>query len=145
MVYKVTQATADVLGELRGVLLALALVSLAGAAVGVTAAMTATVLERRLEAGLLVALGAARRLVALFFLSEAALLGLAGGLLGGLGGLAAGRLLGAAALGVEVPVTWILLPFAALLGLLIAVLASLAPVTRALGRHPAALLKRATA
>jgi putative ABC transport system permease protein len=145
VVYKVTQATADVLGELRGVLLALALVSLAGAAVGVTAAMTATVLERRLEAGLLVALGAARRLVALFFLSEAALLGLAGGLLGGLAGLGAGRLLGATALGVEVPVTWILLPFAALLGLLIAVLASLVPVTRALGRHPAALLKRATA
>lgn len=145
VVYKVTQATADVLGELRGVLLVLALVSLAGAAVGVTAAMTATVLERRLEAGLLVALGAARRLVALFFLSEAALLGLAGGLLGGLAGLGAGRLLGATALGVEVPITWILLPFAALLGLLIAVLASLVPVTRALGRHPAALLKRATA
>ncbi len=145
VVYNVTRATADVLGELRGVLLALAVVSLAGAAVGVTAAMTATVLERRLEAGLLVAIGAPRRLVALFFLSEAALLGLAGGLLGGLAGLAAGRLLGSSVLGVEVAVTWILLPFAALLGLLLAVLASLAPVARALGRHPAALLKRATA
>ena len=38
-----------------------------------------------------------------------------------------------------------LLPFAALLGLLLAVLASLAPVARALERYPADILKRATA
>ena len=81
--YGVTQATADVLGRLRWVLTALAAVALAGAAVGVTAAMTATVMERRLEAGLLVAIGAPRGRVVLFFLSEAALLGLLGGLVGG--------------------------------------------------------------
>ena len=39
----------------------------------------------------------------------------------------------------------VLLPFAALLGLGVAVLASLAPVLRALERYPAAILKRATA
>jgi putative ABC transport system permease protein len=103
------------------------------------------VLERRLEAGLLVAIGAARRRVVLFFLSEAALLGGLGGLLGGGLGLAAGRLLGSGALGVQVPWTPVLLPFAALLGLLVAVVASALPVSRALGRYPAALLKRATA
>ncbi|HVT60925.1 MAG TPA: FtsX-like permease family protein [Thermoanaerobaculia bacterium] len=145
VVYGLTAATAEVLGKLRGVLLALALVALAGAAVGVTAAMTATVLERRLEAGLLVAIGAARRRVVFFFLSEAALLGGWGGLLGGALGLLGGRLLGSTVLGVTVPWMPVLLPFAAGLGLLIAVLGSLLPVTRALGRYPAALLKRATA
>src|SRR6202035_2168707 len=145
VVHGVAAATADVLDRLRGVLLALAVVALAGAAVGVTAAMTATVLERRLEAGLLVAIGAPRRRVVLFFLSEAALLGGLGGLAGGLLGLPAGRLLGSTVLGVAVPWVWVLLPFAALLGLLVAILASLAPVTRALGRYPAAILKRATA
>ncbi|HZF10884.1 MAG TPA: ABC transporter permease [Thermoanaerobaculia bacterium] len=145
IVYGVTGATADVLGRLTGVLLALAVVALAGAAVGVTAAMTATVLERRLEAGLLVAIGAARHRVVLFFLSEAALLGLLGGAVGGLAGLAAGRLLGSQVLGLAVPWMPILLPFAALLGLAVATLASLAPVLRALGRYPAAILKRATA
>ena len=145
VVLGVTGATADVLGKLRGILVALALVALGGAAVGVTAAMTATVLERRLEAGLLVAIGSPRWQVVLFFLSEAALLGLAGGIVGGLLGLAAGRLLGGGALGIEVGWTWILLPFAALLGLMVAVLASLVPVSRALGRYPAAVLKRATA
>jgi putative ABC transport system permease protein len=141
----VTAATAAVLGKLRGVLLALAVVALVGAAVGVTAAMTATVLERRLEAGLMVAIGAARRRVVLFFLLEAALLGGLGGLLGGGLGLVAGRLLGAGALGVQVPWKPVLLPFAVLLGLIVAVLASAPPVSRALGRYPAALLKRATA
>jgi putative ABC transport system permease protein len=143
--YGVTQATADVLGRLRWVLTALAVVALAGAAVGVTATMTATVIERRLEAGLLVAIGAPRGRVVLFFLSEAALLGLAGGLLGGGLGLLGGRLLGSGTLGVTVPWMPILLPFAALLGLLVAVVASAAPVARALERYPADILKRATA
>ena len=145
VVYGVTTATAEILGRLRGVLMALAVVALAGAAVGVTAAMTATVLERRLEAGLLIAIGAARARVVLFFLTEAALLGLLGGLAGGGLGLAAGRLLGSGALGIQVPWLPILLPFAALLGLTLAVLASLAPVLRALERYPADILKRATA
>ncbi len=143
--YGVTQATADVLGRLRWVLTALAAVALAGAAVGVTAAMTATVMERRLEAGLLVAIGAPRGRVVLFFLTEAALLGLFGGLAGGGMGLVAGRLLGSGALGVTVPWMPILLPFAALLGLAVAVAASAAPVARALERYPADILKRATA
>jgi putative ABC transport system permease protein len=143
--YGVTQATADVLGRLRWVLTALAAVALAGAAVGVTAAMTATVMERRLEAGLLVAIGAPRGRVVLFFLTEAALLGLFGGLAGGGMGLVAGRLLGSGVLGVTVPWMPILLPFAALLGLAVAVAASAAPVARALERYPADILKRATA
>lgn len=145
VVYGVTNATADVLGRLKGVLVALAVVALAGAAVGVTAAMTATVLERRLEAGLLVALGSPRSRVVLFFLSEAALLGGLGGLVGGGLGLLAGRLLGSGVLGVTVDWVPVLVPFAVLLGLGIAVLASLAPVLRALERYPADILKRATA
>ncbi len=141
----ITEATAEVLGRLRAVLVALALVALLGGAVGASAAMTATVLERRLEAGLLTALGAPRRQVVLFFLSEAALLGLVGGLLGGAGGLLAGRWVGSGALGVAVPWAPVLLPWAMLLGLLLAVVAGLLPVFRALDRYPAAMLKKATA
>jgi len=143
VVYGITDATAEVLGRLRGVLLALAAVAVVGAAVGVTAAMAATVIERRLEAGLMVAIGAPRLSVVSFFLGEAALLGLLGGISGGAAGLFAGRLLGNGALGVAVPWMPQLLPLAALLGLLLAVLASLAPVLRALERYPAAILKRA--
>lgn len=141
----ITDATAEILGRLRSVLFALAFVALLGGAVGASAAMTATVLERRLEAGLLIALGAPRRRVVLFFLSEAALLGGLGGLLGGAAGLVAGRWVGSGALGVAVPWAPVLLPWAMLLGLLLAVFASVPPVFRALDRYPAAMLKKATA
>lgn len=141
----ITDATAEILGRLRSVLFALAFVALLGGAVGASAAMTATVLERRLEAGLLTALGAPRGRVVLFFLSEAALLGVFGGLLGGAVGLAAGRWVGSGALGVAVPWAPVLLPWAMLLGLLLAVFASVLPVFRALDRYPAAMLKKATA
>ena len=93
----------------------------------------------------MVALGAPRGHVVLFFLSEAALLGLLGGVGGGALGLGGGRLLGSVALGITVPWMPQLLPFAALLGLTVAVAASSAPVVRALERYPADILKRATA
>ena len=141
----ITAATADLTGRLRPVLAALAVVALLGAAVGVTAAMTATVVERRLEAGLAVALGAETWKVTFFFLSEAALLGLAGGFAGGAAGLGAGRLLGAAVFGVAVPWTPVLLPLAAGAGLALAVAGSLPAALRPLLRDPAAILKRATA
>lgn len=141
----ITAATADLAGRLRPVLLALAAVALAGAAVGVTAVMTATVIERRLEAGLAMALGAETWKVSVFFLSEAALLGLAGGLTGGALGLVAGRLAGAAVFGVAVPWAPVLLPLAAGAGVVLAVVGSLPAVARPLVRDPAAILKRATA
>ena len=145
VVRSITAATADLTGRLRPVLAALAVVALLGAAVGVTAAMTATVVERRLEAGLAVALGAETWKVTLFFLSEAALLGLAGGLVGATAGLAAGRLLGAAVFGVAVPWAPVLLPLGAGAGIALAVAGSLPAAVRPLLRDPAAILKRATA
>lgn len=141
----VAGATGEILGRLRPVLLILAALVAAGGALGVTAAMTATVVERRLEAGLLAALGAQRRQVALFFLAEAALLGLVGGLAGGVAGLAAGRLLGARVFGVAIAWMPVLLPFATALGLAVALVGGLAPVLRAVQKHPATILKRATA
>lgn len=142
---EITDATAHVLSRLDRVLLALAVVVLVGAAVGVSAATTATVLERRLEAGLLLALGAQTWKVVGFFLSEAVVLGLAGGLLGGFGGLAGGRLLGAWIFDVPVPWVPLLLPVALGVGVAVAVLGAALPVARALRGRPALILKRATA
>lgn len=142
---EITDATAHVLSRLDRVLPALAAVVLVGAAVGVSAATTATVLERRLEAGLLLALGAQTWKVVGFFLSEAVVLGLAGGLLGGLGGLAGGRLLGTWIFDVSVPWVPLLLPVALGVGVAVAVLGAALPVARALRGRPALILKRATA
>lgn len=145
VVLGITSASRDLLGRLRAVVLAVAAVALIGAILGVTAVMTATVLERRLEAGLMLALGAEGWRVAAFFLTEAAVLGLAGGLVGGLAGLALGRPLGQAVFGVAVPWTPVLLPLAAAAGMLLAVAGSAPPVLRLFRGRPALHLKRATA
>jgi len=145
VVRAVSGASSEILGQLRAVLLLMAAVILIGTAVGVTAAMTATVLERRIEAGLMVAIGAEGRQIALFFLTEAALLGLVGGLAGGVLGAFGGRALGRWVFGFAVPFNPVLIGPALILGVLVAVLGSLPPVIRALRSLPAQTLARATA
>src|SRR5262249_50795375 len=140
----VTAATAEVLGRLRAILVALILVVLLSAAIGVASTMTATFLERRLGAGPLGGVGGPPARVGCVLLAASALLGALGGLLGGSAGLLFGRWLGARVLEVQVP--WIpeIVPAAVAAGLLLAMLSSFAPVVRALERFPASTLKRAT-
>jgi len=145
VVRSVAGAGGDVLLRLRGVLLLFAALLLGAAVLGTTAAMTATTLERRLEVGLFGALGAEPLQVATFFLVEAAVLGLAGGLAGGLLGLVGGRLLGAAVFGVQVPWAPVLLPFAVAAGVAVALFGSAPPVLRSVRGDAARTLRRATA
>jgi ABC-type antimicrobial peptide transport system permease subunit len=72
----------DLLGRLRLALLGLAVVALLLACLGIANTMYTAVLERTKEIGVLKALGARRRDVLLLFVAEAALIGLAGGLVG---------------------------------------------------------------
>jgi putative ABC transport system permease protein len=145
VVRQVAGTAGTVLLRLRVVLGALAAVALLGACLGVASAMAATVQGRRRELALLAALGSERRWIARFLLAEAGLVGLAGGLLGGLAGLAAGRAL--AALLFDFPAAWtpILLPFAAGLGLAVAVAGILRPLLGALREPPARVLTGALA
>jgi putative ABC transport system permease protein len=140
VVRQVAGTSGAVLLRLRAVLVALAAVSLLGAFLGVASAMSATVQGRRRELALLSALGSERRWIGRFFLAEASLLGLAGGLLGGLGGLAAGRALGA--LLFDLPAAWapVLLPFATVLGLAVALAGTLRPLIGVLREPPALVL-----
>jgi macrolide transport system ATP-binding/permease protein len=72
----------DLLGRLRLALLGLAVVALVLACLGIANTMYTAVLERTKEIGVLKALGARRRDVMQLFVAEAALIGLAGGLVG---------------------------------------------------------------
>ena len=141
----ITDATARVLVSLQRLLLALAVVILAGSGLGVAAVTTTSMLERRREAGLLVALGAETWKVAGYFVAETLAIGLAGGLTGGLLGLAAGRLLGELVLGVAVPWLPVLLAPAVGAGCVVAAAGALGPVIRLLRDRPALALKEVTA
>ena len=145
VVRQISEAASDVAHRLRGVLLFLAVAVLAGTAVGTTSAMASTVMERRLEVGLLRSLGAERRRVTLFLLSEAALLGGVAGAVGGLAGVVAGRMALLVLFGSPAAWKWAVAPYAVLLGMVVAVLGSLPPVWRAVRASPAHELKRAVA
>jgi putative ABC transport system permease protein len=109
--------------------------------VGVTAAVLSRVIERRKELALLQALGAKRRSVVAFLLSEGAAIGVAGALLGYAVGTVLSQVIVRQAFGVSV--TPHLAPFlaAVVVSVVIAVLAASIGARRALRMETALLLK----
>jgi len=140
VVRAVAGASGAVLLKLRAVLLGLAALTVLGAFLGVSSTMTATVQGRERELALLSALGSERSWIVRFFLTEAALIGIVGGLLGGAAGLAAGHWLGRALFGLAGAWVPVLLPLAVVLGLAVAVAGTLRPLARVLGSAPASVL-----
>jgi putative ABC transport system permease protein len=78
----VVSTLGEILGTLTLVLVAIASISLSVAGIGIMNVMLVSVSERTNEVGLLKALGVARGQIVAVFLTEAALLSVAGGLLG---------------------------------------------------------------
>lgn len=130
-----------ILAILGAAVAALGGISLLVGAVGILAIMTTTVGERTAEIGLLRALGATPRQVLGLFLAEAALLALAGGLLGLLlmGLLLLALHLTLAELPLRLQPLFLLL--ALLLSALIGILAGLAPARQAARLHPVDALR----
>ena len=130
-----------ILGTLTIAIAALGSISLLVGAVGILTIMTTTVAERTAEIGLLRAIGATPRQVLGLFLLEAALLSLAGGVLGL---LLMGLLLGVLLLalpGLPLSLAPGFLMLALVLSALIGVLAGIAPARRAAQLHPVDALR----
>ena len=84
----------DILRMLTAALGGIAAISLGVAGIGIMNVMLVTVVERTREIGLLKALGVTRRQVVVVFLVEAAILSLAGGLIGLVAGIGLGKVAG---------------------------------------------------
>ena len=115
--------------------------AMGASALGVMTTMTTGVLERRREMGIMKALGAGDRRIAALVLSEAAILGTAGGLAGyGLGQVLA-RYIGSGFFGRTGAFEPVVLPLTVAISVIAALAASALPVRRALGVQPAAVLR----
>lgn len=138
---QISQAEVDFLGKVGLLMTLLTVTALGGSALAVMTAMTASVMERRAEIGLMKAIGADDGHIVLIFLSEAALIGLAGGVAGyGLGlGLAQGLARTVFSVGGDVPP--VVLPITLLLALAVALLGSALPVRQAVRFEPVLLLR----
>lgn len=141
VVRQVAEAEGAFLSKLGLLMTLLTATALVASALAVMTTMTASVLERRQEIGLMKAVGADGGQIALIFLGEAGLLGLAGGALGYLAGLGLAGLVGWQVFAAAVSPPPIVLPIALALALAVVLAGSALPVRRAMRLDPVVLLR----
>jgi len=138
---QIVYSEGKVLGTIRWLLLSLTILILVIIALCVMATMTAIVLERRKDIGMMKALGAADALLMRLFVTEGAGLGLVGGLLGfGVGALLA-RGLAERLFGVGLSLNGWTLPVVCGLSVALAVIAAQVPVRIMRAIQPTIVLK----
>ncbi len=140
VVRKVSETQGAVLTRIEGLMYLLAMLTLITCCLSVAGVLTSAVLERRPEVALMQAIGAPRESVLLLFLSEAAFLGLVGGLLASATGSYLGQWLVRAIFGSKPDFHLALIVLAPFIGPLIAMAGSAWPVWQALNQNTAAVL-----
>ena len=138
---RIADAEGAFLSKIGLLMTLLTVTALVAAALAVMTVMTAAVLERRPEIGLMKAIGADDRQVALIFLSQAGLIGLAGGILGYLAGLGVTAVIGRQVFATAVSLPPVVLPVTLVLALGVALAGSALPVRRATRFQPVTLLR----
>src|SRR5437763_14047255 len=135
-----TEGEAKIYSRISGLLTATVGIVLLLTALCVMAAMTNVAIERKMDVGLMKAIGGATRRVVRLFLAEAALLGLAGGLLGATLGILLSIGLGKAVFGVAARPRLIVYPVAVGLTMLVAILSAF-PLRRLASIRPASVFR----
>src|SRR5215469_2522870 len=137
----VEQTQGQVLSRVSGMMLLLTLAALVASVLAVSAAMAATVLERRHEVGLMKSMGASNAAVASLFLTEAGLLALAGGALGFLAGTTLAHRIGQSIFGSTISVHPVILALILCAALAVTFLGSAGAVRKAMRFDPAVVLR----
>jgi putative ABC transport system permease protein len=135
-----TDAQAKIYGRISGVLDFTIGTVLVLTALCVMAAMTNVAMERKNDVGLMKAIGGSVRRVLRLFLAEAALLGLAGGLIGAAIGIVVSIGLGKAVFGVAARPRLIVYPISVALTVIVAILAAY-PLRRLVHIRPASVFR----
>jgi putative ABC transport system permease protein len=135
-----TEGEARLYNRISGILTATVAVVLILTALCVMAAMTNVAMERRNDVGLMKAIGGSVRRVLRLFLAEAALLGLAGGMIGAAIGIVISMGLGKAVFGVAAQPRLIVYPISVALTVIVAILAAY-PLRRLVHIRPASVFR----
>jgi putative ABC transport system permease protein len=138
---QVEQNQGRILSRIAGMMLLLTLAALLASGLAVSAAMAATILERRHEVGLMKSLGAGNGTVASLFLTEAGLLALAGGAIGFLLGTLLAHRIGQTVFGSAITVQPVVLAVAIIAALLVTFIGSAGAVRKAMQFDPAVVLR----
>jgi putative ABC transport system permease protein len=135
-----TEGEAKIYNRISGLLTATVAIVLLLTGLCVMAAMTNVAMERKMDVGLMKAIGASMRRVLRLFLTEAALLGLAGGMIGAAAGIFLSIGLGKAVFGVAARPRLIVYPVAVALTVIVAILSAF-PLRRLASIRPASVFR----
>lgn len=138
---QVAGAEESFLGKIELLMGLVSIVVLLTASISLSSTMSATVLERLKEIGLMKAIGGTRRGIGVFFVSEGTAIGVMGGVAGYLLGALAAMAVSKGAFGSIIIVPAVLLPLGVALGVVISVVASLVPLLGALRLKPSVILR----
>lgn len=138
---QVEQTQGKVLSSISGMMLLLTLAALLAAALAVSAAMAATILERRAEVGLMKSLGAGNGTVASLFLTEAGCLAVAGGLIGFFAGAVLAHRIGQIVFHSAIEVQPVVLALIIVAALVVTFAGSTGAVRKAMRFDPAVVLR----
>jgi putative ABC transport system permease protein len=138
---QVSRAESRFLIRVQTLLLLVTVLSLVGAALGVLAAMSVSLMERRREVAIMKAIGADNRQVMLVFLAEAGVIGLLGGAAGYFAGLGLAEWISRTVFQMPPQFRPGVLPATLALAVAVALLGSWWPVWRAAAENPVLALK----
>lgn len=140
-VKQVASAEMSLLTKMQSLILMVTAVLLFAAIISIGSTTGATVIERRLEIGIMKALGATAREIDYFYKAEALIIGSAGGIAGFITGYLIAHLVSKSAFGTFGQVPWYVLFISLALGILISVAAGYFPVRSILRLNPAVILR----
>ena len=139
-IWQVATGEGAVINKIQLLMLVVTLAAFIASGLGISSLMVATIMERAREIGLTKALGAADWEVYLLFLSEAALVGVIGGLLGCLAGAGLSQIIGLSIFGSLISFNPVVIPVNIAISVLIALAGSYMPSRLITRFHPAEVL-----
>ena len=138
---RVADSEGRILSRVSTLLWIVTIAALVAAALAIAATSAAAVLERRIEIGVMKAIGATNTAVTTLFLTEHLALALIGGTVGFVFGTALARLLGTSVFGTPASPQFVLLPIVLGLAALVALVGGLIPIRRIAHFDPAPILR----
>ena len=138
---QVAQNEGTVLSRIKGLMLLVTLAALFASALAVSAAMATTIFERRIEVGLMRALGAGSFAVAALFFAEALLLAVIGGITGFAAGSLLAHQIGRSIFSSQISIEPVLFPIILAIAIIVTFAGSAAAIRRAVKFDPVFALR----
>src|SRR5271157_2028974 len=138
---QVAQNEGTVLSRIKGLMLLITLAALFASALAVSAAMATAIFERRIEVGLMKALGAGNLAVSAIFFAEALLLALVGGIAGFSAGALLARQIGRSIFNSQISIEPVLFPIIIAIAVFVTFAGSAAAIRRAVKFDPVFALR----